>query len=125
MLSPSAPENRTPRMDAVCKDVGGRADRKTGLGGVLRGCRFGTPGVGVCAVVLNQHNRCSFERWSRFGTTGPSLTIRPVVSQTLGLSPGVSNQHPRAACRVPACCRDRWLGFSNAACSVIELREHI
>lgn len=84
-------------MQGVCKDVRGRADRKTGLRGRLRVCRFGTPGVGVCAVVLNQHNRCSSERWSRIGTTGPSLAIRRVVPQILGLPPGVSNQHPRAA----------------------------
>lgn len=77
----------------------GRAGWNTGLGGMLRGCRIGTPGAGMCAVVLNQHNRCSSERWSRIGTIGPSLTIRPVVPQILVHPPGVSNQHPRTAFR--------------------------
>lgn len=102
MLSPSAPKNRTPRTRGDSEGTHRRTGRRAGLGDVLRGCRFGTPGAWVCAVVLNQHNRCSFERLSRIGTTGPTLTIRPVVSQILGLSLVVLNQHHQAACRAPA-----------------------
>lgn len=105
MLSPSAPKNETPRTQSMCEGSCEYAGRKTVLGEVLRGRRFGTPDTGVGAVVLNQHNRCSSERWSRIGTTGPSLAIRRVVPQILGHPPGVSNQHPRAPCRDPACCR--------------------